>query len=173
MLSVFIGGAAVALQRCRTLHLDFHIIVGQQFDGAVFICYINIRKAEILSTRAQNVLIGLDGQHGFGIGCAHRSAVDFLSVRIIANTHEFTRLINAGNLGKVVFHLCLARALAVHKNFHTVGIRVGIYKSPFSLISFISPAVYRIGPAVTCGNRGLSVMNRRLAGKVQRVYRLV
>lgn len=36
MLSVFIGGAAVALQRCRTDHLDFHIIVGQQFDGAVF-----------------------------------------------------------------------------------------------------------------------------------------
>lgn len=132
MLSVFIGGAAVALQRCRTDHLDFHIIVGQQFDGAVFICYINIRKAEILSARAQNVLIGLDGQHGFGIGCAHRSAVDFLSVRIIANTHEFTRLINAGNLGKVVFHLCLARALAVHKNFHTVGIRVGIVKCAYT-----------------------------------------
>ena len=51
MLSVFISGAAVALQRCCTDHLDFHIIVGQQFDGAVFICYINIRKAEILSAR--------------------------------------------------------------------------------------------------------------------------
>lgn len=35
MLGVFIGGAAVALQRCRTDHLDFYIIVGQQFDGAV------------------------------------------------------------------------------------------------------------------------------------------
>lgn len=64
MLGVFIGGAAVALQRCRTDHLDFHIIVGQQFDGAVFICHIDIRKAEILSARVQNVLIGLDGQHG-------------------------------------------------------------------------------------------------------------
>ena len=56
MLSIFIGGAAVALQRCRTDHLDFHIIVGQQFDGAVFICYINIRKAEILSARAKMFL---------------------------------------------------------------------------------------------------------------------
>ena len=44
MLSIFIGGAAVALQRCCTDHLDFHIIVGQQFDGAVFICYITSAK---------------------------------------------------------------------------------------------------------------------------------